>query len=163
MVLENIIIDDTYGFGDTRLYENIAPALRSERSGLKTIRIKQATKDGYIECKVGGVADFSFPTSDTRRGRVQDNGDTCPTITATETGICRIESLYRIRKLTPRECGRLMAVSNSNIDRILSVVSNSQAYKQFGNSIVVTVMVAMFSNLNIQGLPRWDEIKGLYM
>lgn len=128
----------------------------------ETVRIKQATKDGYIECKVGGVADFSYPNSDTRRGRVQDNGDTCPTITATETGICRIESLYRIRKLTPRECGRLMAVSDSNIDRILSVVSNSQAYKQFGNSIVATVMVAMFSNLNIQGLPRWDEIKSQY-
>ncbi len=74
-----------------------------------------------------------------------------------------IESIYRIRKLTPRECGRLMYVSDSNITKILSVVSNSQAYKQFGNSIVVLVMVAMFSNLNIQGLPRWDAIKERYM
>src|SRR5574344_1405743 len=71
-------------------------------------------------------------------------------------GICKIESIYRIRKLTPRECGRLMAVSDRNINHILSVVSNSQAYKQFGNSIVVKCMVEMFSNLNIQGLPRWE-------
>lgn len=127
------------------------------------IRIKQATKDGYIECKIGGVADLSYPTSDTRRGRVQDNGDTCPTITAGETEICRIESRYRIRKLTPRECGRLMFVSDSDITKMLAVVSNSQAYKQFGNSIVVLVMIAMFSNLNIQSLPRWDEIKDRYM
>lgn len=35
------------------------------------VRIKQATKDGYIECKVPGIADFSFPDSKTRRGRVQ--------------------------------------------------------------------------------------------
>ena len=129
---------------------------------IPTIKIKQATKDGYIDCKIGGVADLSFPTSKTRRGRVQDNGDTCPTITAGETEICKIESLYRIRKLTPRECGRLMFVSDENINNILSAVSNSQAYKQFGNSIVVLVMVAMFSNLNIQGLPRWSEIKDKY-
>jgi len=62
----------------------------------------------------------------------------------------RIESVYRIRKLTPKEYGRLMAVSDKNIDKILSVVSNSQAYKQFGNSIVVSCMVAMFRNLNIK-------------
>ena len=64
---------------------------------------------------------------------------------------------YRIRKLTPRECGRLMSVSDSDITKMESVNSNTQLYKQFGNSIVVDVMVAMFSNLNIQGLPRWEE------
>jgi len=35
------------------------------------IRIRQATKTGYIECAVPGIADFSYPTSKTRRGRVQ--------------------------------------------------------------------------------------------
>lgn len=128
----------------------------------ETVRIKQATKEGYIDCKIGGVADLSFPTSNTRRGRVQDNGDTCPTITAGDTEIYRIESIYRIRKLTPRECGRLMCVSDENIFRMKKVNSNSQLYKQFGNSIVVLCMVAMFSNLNIQGLPRWDGIKHKY-
>lgn len=39
----------------------------------------------------GGVADLSYPTSKTRRGRVQEHGNICPTITATEIGICRIE------------------------------------------------------------------------
>ena len=114
------------------------------------VLIKQATKDGYIECKLGGVADLSYPTSDTRRGRVQDNGDTCPTITAAETGICKIESEYRIRKLTPRECGRLMDVSDEDITKMEAVNSNSQLYKQFGNSIVVGVMAAMFKNLNVK-------------
>ena len=161
----------------------------------ETVRIKQATKDGYIDCKIGGVADLSFPTSKTRRGRVQDNGDTCPTLTAGESEIYRIESLYRIRKLTIRECGRLMAVSDDNITRMMisssdrakeffrmceekgirykgkrefteaeriQKMSNSQLYKEFGNSIVVLCMIAMFSNLNIQGLPRWDEIKHRY-
>lgn len=56
---------------------------------------------------------------------------------------------YRIRKLTPRECGRLMGVSDKDIDKMAAVNSNTQLYKQFGNSIVVDVMCAMFKNLNI--------------
>lgn len=55
------------------------------------VLIKQATTQGYIECDIGGVADLSYPNSKTRRGRVQDGGSICPTITATSTGICRIE------------------------------------------------------------------------
>ena len=56
---------------------------------------------------------------------------------------------YRIRKLTPRECGRLMSVSDEDIDKMATVNSNTQLYRQFGNSIVVQVMCAMFKNLNI--------------
>lgn len=59
---------------------------------MEKIRIKQATKKGYIECLVGGGAvDLSYPNSKTRRGRVQDGGLICPTITAQNTGICVIE------------------------------------------------------------------------
>ena len=60
-----------------------------------------------------------------------------------------IATQYRIRKLTPRECGRLMGVSDEDIDKMAAVNSNTQLYKQFGNSIVVDVMCAMFKNLNI--------------
>lgn len=60
-----------------------------------------------------------------------------------------IEPQYRIRKLTPRECGRLMGVSDEDISKMAAVNSNTQLYKQFGNSIVVDVMCAMFQNLNI--------------
>lgn len=56
------------------------------------VLVRQATTDGVIPVKVGGVADFSYPNSKTRRGRVQDNGDTCPTLTC-ETNICRIERI----------------------------------------------------------------------
>lgn len=56
---------------------------------------------------------------------------------------------YRIRKLTPREYGRLMSVSDEDIDKMAAINSNTQLYKQFGNSIVVDVMCAMFKNLNI--------------
>lgn len=61
-----------------------------------------------------------------------------------------IEPQYRIRKLTPRECDRLMGVSDEDISKMAAVNSNTQLYKQFGNSIVVDVMCAMFKNLNIE-------------
>lgn len=104
------------------------------------IAIRQATKKGYIECELGGVADLSYPESKTRRDRVQENGQICPTITATETGVCRIESPIRIRKLTPKECFRLMGFSDENFEAAEKMVSNSQLYKQAGNSIVVDVL-----------------------
>ena len=66
---------------------------------------------------------------------------------------------YRIRKLTPRECGRLMGVSDEDINKMAAVNSNTQLYRQFGNSIVVQVMCAKFRNLNIQGIDRWKEME----
>ena len=58
--------------------------------------------------------------------------------------------VMRIRKLTPRECFRLMGVSESDIDKMLnSGISNSACYKLAGNSIVVDVMTAIFDKLFI--------------
>ena len=55
---------------------------------------------------------------------------------------------FRIRKLTPRECFRLMGVQENNIDILMnSGISNSQLYKMAGNSIVVDPMYYMFKNL----------------
>lgn len=117
------------------------------------IKIRQATKDGYIEMESGGVFDGSYPDSKTRRGRVQDRGNISPTLTAQNTEIYRIEEddeMYKIRKLTPLECFRLMGVSDEDANKMLAVNSNSQCYKQAGNSIVVDVLVALFQKLNIK-------------
>lgn len=158
----------------------------------------------------GGVADLSYPDSKTRRGRVQEGGDVCPTLTAAETGVHRIESnvvlknqkcrkhlnndnsflektfgvtlfesdkfggwkvnreelsptlraekvcagtvvktdlKYRIRKLTPKECWRLMGFSDEDFHKAAEVNSNTQLYKQAGNSICKNVLVAIFGQL----------------
>lgn len=61
------------------------------------------------------------------------------------------EMRYRIRKLTPRECFRLMGVDDKNIDKIqASGISNSQQYKLAGNSIVVDVLYHIFRKLYIE-------------
>ena len=119
---------------------------------LVKVAIPQATKQGFIECDVGGVFDASYPTSDTRRGRVQENGQICPTITAQSNELLRIEGLQdeepvRVRKLTPKECWRLMGFDDDSFDRAAAVVSKSQLYKQAGNSIVVDVLMAIFKEM----------------
>ena len=94
-------------------------------------------------------------------GQISSNGSQCGTVIS-DNGISanlvagthgyansHIATQYRIRKLTPIECGRLMGVSDEDIDKMAAVNSNTQLYKQFGNSIVVDVMCAMFKNLNI--------------
>lgn len=66
--------------------------------------------------------------------------------------------LYGIFKLSPRECLRLMGVRDSDIDKMLAVNSNSQCYKQAGNSICVPVLMAIFSQLHIKGVGVWNEM-----
>ena len=65
---------------------------------------------------------------------------------------------YRIRKLTPRECYRLMGVSDENASKMLATNSNTQCYKQAGNSICVPVLMALFSQMNIDGVKPWNDM-----
>lgn len=110
----------------------------------------------YVEW--GGVADFSYPESTTRRGRVQGNGDITPTITAERSEICKVETEYRIRKLTPKECWRLMNFKDADFNKAAEVNSNTQLYKQAGNSIVCNVLVAILGQLFEGREDKYKEI-----
>ena len=55
--------------------------------------------------------------------------------------------LIRIRKLTPKECWRLMGFTDEDFHKAEQVNSNTQLYKQAGNSIVVNVLEAIFKQL----------------
>jgi len=54
---------------------------------------------------------------------------------------------YRIRKLTPLECWRLMGFSNEDFQKAVGINSNSQLYKQAGNSIVKNVLIAILGQM----------------
>ena len=56
----------------------------------------------------------------------------------------------RIRKLTPKECFRLMGFDDVDYERATRVNSNTQLYKQAGNSIVVNVLEAILTNLLLE-------------
>ncbi len=53
----------------------------------------------------------------------------------------------RIRRLTPKECWRLMGFSDEDFDKAKQVNSDTQLYKQAGNSIVVDVLMAIFKEM----------------
>ena len=62
---------------------------------------------------------------------------------------------FRIRKLTPRECFRLMGVDDTDIDKIQqSGISNSAQYKLAGNSIVVACLYHIFRKLFVETEPE---------
>lgn len=71
---------------------------------------------------------------------------------ALRTGVIPVVGLntnrFRIRKLTPKECWRLMGFEDKDIDNAIAIgMSNAQLYKQAGNSIVVNVLMAIFSQM----------------
>lgn len=64
----------------------------------------------------------------------------------------------RIRKLTPKECWRLMGFDDSDFDKASKVNSNTQLYKQAGNSIVVNVLEAILYNLLVETSTKNENI-----
>ena len=122
--------------------DGIAPTIRAyQGGGLKPkIRVKEATKQGYAGAEVGDSANLSHPNSKTRRGRVgKQIANTL--LTGESQGV--IEPDFRIRKLTPRECWRLQGFPDWAFDKAQEVNSNSQLYKQAGNSVTVNVIAAI--------------------
>lgn len=218
IVKSNICIDDTQGFEDKpRVYNNTAPSLRSQRSGLKTIvamrgryvnpsgdketkqqlepqmngtcnALATAQKDNLVlENTVINDRGFrdkepqisqgyaptlraeshgNLPKVVEKVGQISNNGSQCgtvfsdrglaPTIVAGCHGYANqhVYTAYRIRKLTPLECFRLMGVSDDDALKMMKINSNTQCYKQAGNSIVVDVMVEMFKNLHIDNVKK---------
>lgn len=82
------------------------------------------------------------------KGGVSES-DIYPTVrcSSTKDGNNGIIEGIRVRKLTPKECWRLMGFDDESFSRAEKKVSNSQLYKQAGNSIVVDVLMAIFKNL----------------
>ena len=122
--------------------DGIAPTIRAYQGGglEPKIRVKEATSKGYAEAEVGDSVNLSHPNSKTRRGRVgKQVANTL--LTGESQGV--IEPDFRIRKLTPRECWRLQGFPDWAFDKAQEVNSNSQLYKQAGNSVTVNVIAAI--------------------
>lgn len=118
---------------------------------IDSLKIKEATAKGYAEATDGDSVNLSNPNSTTRRGRVGKQ-----IANTLDTGCLQgVVTQYRIRKLTPRECFRLMGVDEINIDKIQAAgISNSQLYKLAGNSIVVDNLYHIFRTLFSDTKPK---------
>ena len=105
------------------------------------IKVKSATKKGYEEATKGDSINFSVPNSETRRGRV---GKGVAQTLDTQCNQGTLEN-QNIRRLTPRECFRLMDFP----DNFTWTCSDTQAYKQAGNSIVVRCLELIIKEFNL--------------
>ena len=127
--------------------EGISPTLNTMQGGNTQpkvmYKVRQATKQGYTIAEEGDSINLEQPNSTTRRGRVGNK------IANTLTCSCNqaVVNEYRIRKLTPLECYRLMGFDDEDFYKASALNSNSQLYKQAGNSICVNVLEEIFKNL----------------
>lgn len=107
-----------------------------------------------------------------QRGRYTDDGkteqkleigsDICSNaITTVQKDVMLMENnknRYRIRKLTPKECWRLMGIKDSDYEKAAEINSSTQLYKQAGNGICVNVLMALFSQLGIPNVVKWNDL-----
>lgn len=134
-----------------------------DRHGI-AIEVKEATKQGYAECRVGiDSVNFSMPNSKTRKGRVgQEIANTLDMscnqgifvqvseeLTVYAVWYEKYQCYIAIRKLTPKECFRLQGWSDDYFEKAQFVNSDSQLYKQAGNGVTVTVIEAIARKMNV--------------
>ena len=126
---------------------NTLTSVQKDNLVAEPLLIPEATTKGYAEAYDGDSVNLALPNSKTRRGRVgHQQANTLDT--SCNQGVV---TNYRIRKLTPRECFRLMDVSEPDIDNLLNAgISNSQLYKLAGNSIVVSCLYHIFRKMFIE-------------
>ena len=109
------------------------------------LKIKEATKQGYKEAYEGDGVNISARMQ-YQRGNVQkDSIQTLTTSGGNDRGV--VVNDLKIRKLTPKEVFKLMGFDSEDYEKASKVNSNTQLYKQAGNSIVVNVLEAILTNL----------------
>lgn len=121
---------------------------------------KMITPDGNVKryihsdivdkFEVGDAADISFPNGYGKGTRVHKGIVPCLAIASIRQIIVKEDYMnngLKIRKLTPKECWRLMGFDDEDFEKAAKVNSNAQLYKQAGNSIVVNVIQAILYNL----------------
>jgi DNA (cytosine-5)-methyltransferase 1 len=149
-----ITLPGAYGreFGSKGKIENpngvqstLQAAMGEGGGNIPLVPIKTATKTGYDLAQDGDGIDLAYPDSTTRRGRVGHG--VAKTLATSDNQGCLDGT--RIRKLTPKECWRLMGFTDEDFAKAEKVNSNTQLYKQAGNSIVVDVLVRILQMTNI--------------
>ena len=182
--LQPKIIEDFYANRNPRSYENVAPTIRAEREGLKVIEETKCV-GGLSDSVWGGkqyhqqyrvykgdialaepanIPGGSYKYIVAMRGRGESNeqqlelntqGVDNALTTVQKDNLVMETPRYRIRKLTPRECWRLMGYTDEDFDKAAKVNSNTQLYKEAGNAIVKQVLMAIF----LQMKPKMREQK----
>lgn len=135
-----IVREDVAGTITTRVSESNNTYILDRNA----IPIKNATTQGYLLAEEGDGVDISSRMQ-YHRGTVQKGKSQTLTTKADNVGV--VMPGLRIRKLTPRECFRLMGVHDDDFDSVAKNQSNASLYHLAGDSIVVNVLMAIFKEL----------------
>ena len=125
-------------------------------------------KKNVLEPKlVGGLGEKDWGKQWRQGNRVYDADAIAMALNASPVGNAGGNSYlyktdYRIRKLTPKECAKLMKFSDEDANKMLKLIVTLSA-KQCGNSICVSVLEAIFCKMNIKGCPTWEEQSKKYL
>ena len=151
-----VAIDDTYGFGGTRIYEDAFPTLRSERSGLKCGigiidpqgRNKKEVSPKDIRPTLRSETHGNLPNVCVNIHETSNYGNGIYVEMPEGFIVYAIwyekEHCYiTIRKLTPKECFRLQGWTDDYFEKAAFINSDSQLYKQAGNQVTVDVVKAI--------------------
>ena len=101
------------------------------------------TSNSYQENNLVKIIDFYNKITKDEVGTLTSSGGG----STVRAGSFGVTDGYRIRKLTPRECWRLQGFPDWAFDKAQKVNSNSQLYKQAGNSVTVSVIAAIAKEL----------------
>ena len=139
------------------LSNGIAPTILTNNND-KIICSESVNNEMDKEYNIKRVGQISSDGS--QYGTVLSEEGLSATLGAGTYGYCNnvIQQKYRIRKLTPKECFRLMNFDDADYYAAESCNSNTRLYSQAGNSIVVGCLAAIFSQLNLKGVTPWNKM-----
>ena len=156
------IID--YTFSNSRLDEiksgKISTKNRANNLIANTLTCKAEQNGVCVPEKINVIGNYSPSGHDA--SRIVHPDGLAPTVKENHgTVTATVEPSLRIRKLTPKECWRLMGFDDDDFAKAEKVNSNSQLYKQAGNSIVVNVLMAIFKELFVPKKTRSEWLDEL--
>ena len=139
-------------FNKTVNKSGICPTLTTRPEGFKTaiLIVEERSFIMNNEKKIEVIGNYSPSNHDVSR-IVSQNG-IAPTVKENHGTVTATMQNLRIRKLTPKECWRLMGFDDEDFEKAEKVNSNTQLYKQAGNSIVVDVLENIFIELFKQNI-----------
>lgn len=135
--------------------EGCSPTLRTMQGGDRQPRVlepiatvKEATQKGYAEICEGDSVNLEQPNSKTRRGRVGKQVAQTLTTSCNQGIVEPTVQNFRVRKLTPNECWKLMGLTEEDCINAKNIgVADSQLYKQAGNGIVTNCVELLAEHL----------------
>lgn len=156
-IIEPVVCEQRTDEGLRFFKDNVVGTLRTiDACGDKRV----IEPDDMNPVRIGNIYGEQFGTG--YAGNVWDQESVSPTIMTAQGGNRQplvVDNVkWRIRKLTPKECWRLMGFSDEDCNRASDYVSDSSLYKQAGNSIVTSCLVAIFYSLLFNdGSTKWSD------